>query len=112
MKKDEIYIKHILDAISTVKDYVSEMDFDAFLEKRLVQDGVIRQLEIIGEASKGLSIKFKKTLNDVPWQDMAGMRNKLIHEYFGVNLKMVWQTIKKDIPSLKKKIEKRELRKN
>jgi uncharacterized protein with HEPN domain len=63
---------------------------------------VVRELEIIGEASKNLSAEFKKSLPAIPWKDVAGMRDKLIHEYFGVDLETVWQTVKEDIPLLKK----------
>jgi len=71
----------------------------------LIQDGVIRQLEIIGEATKRLSKEFKDRYPEIPWKDIAGMRDKLIHGYFGVDLDAVWDTAKKDIPGLRGKIE-------
>ena len=67
----------------------------------LVQDGVIRQLEIIGEATKRLSNAVRVDYPSIPWQDMAGMRDKLIHDYFGVDMEAVWLTAKDDIPVLK-----------
>jgi uncharacterized protein with HEPN domain len=70
----------------------------------LVQDGVIRQIEIIGEATKRLSKETKENHSDIPWKDIAGMRDKLIHDYFGVDIDAVWDTVKKDIPTLKKRI--------
>lgn len=75
------------------------------MTNHLVQDGVIRQLEIIGEAVKSLSDKLRNQHHNVPWQDMAGMRDVLIHHYFGVDLDEIWLTVKKDIPELKKNIQ-------
>ena len=71
------------------------------MRSRLVQDGVIRQLEIIGEASKNLSDTTRNNSQEVPWRDMAGMRDVLIHQYFGVDLSAVWDTVKQDMPELK-----------
>ena len=70
------------------------------------QDAVIRRLEIIGEAVKNLPADFKKKKSSIPWQNIAGMRDFLIHEYFGVDLDLVWQTVKKDLPEFKKQILK------
>lgn len=67
---------------------------------------MIRALEVIGEAAKKIPTEIKKKYPQIPWKKMAGMRDKLIHEYFGVNIKVVWKTIKKDVPELKPKIEK------
>lgn len=67
----------------------------------LVQDGVIRQLEIIGEATKRLSLELREKNSDIPWQDIAGMRDKLIHGYFGVDIEKVWLTAKHDLPGFK-----------
>lgn len=102
MAKDEIYIKHILDAISAVEKFTRQVDHKSFLENELVQAGVIRELEIIGEATKNISSNFKKSHKEIPWKDAAGMRDKLIHFYFGVDLEIVWQTIKEKLPQLKK----------
>jgi uncharacterized protein with HEPN domain len=74
------------------------------MDENLVQDGTIRQLEVIGEAAKWLSEEFKEEHPDVPWRDMARMRDRLIHGYFGVDLDAVWETVDRDIPQLKKYI--------
>ncbi len=84
MKADDIYLRHILDAIKRIEEYVKGIDEESFLRNYLVQDGVIRQIEIIGEAVKRLSTKLRKKYSQIPWQDIAGMRDKLIHDYFGV----------------------------
>ena len=80
------------------------LDYDAFLRKRLVQDGVIRQFEIIGEATKNLSQNIKERHPDIAWKDIAGMRDKLIHQYFGVDLASVWETVVADLSPFKKEI--------
>ena len=105
MEKDKLYIKHILDAIAAIEQFIQSVEFEGFVENKLLQDGVARELEIIGEASKKLSPDFKDLHNEFPWQDMAGMRDKLIHEYFGVDLVVVWETVKQDLPNLKRKLE-------
>jgi uncharacterized protein with HEPN domain len=105
MKKDDaVYSKHILDAIHRIEEYTQNIEYKDFIENHLIQDGVIRQIEIIGEAVKRLSNEIREKYTDVPWKDIVGMRNKLIHNYFGVDVDAVWETVKKDIPVLKKKL--------
>lgn len=101
MKHDELYVAHILDAIAAIERYLDGVSYDAFLDSRLLQDGVIRELEIIGEASKQLADAFRERFLHIPWADITGMRDKLIHEYFGVDLELVWKTVKDDLPVLK-----------
>ena len=104
MKDDTVYLRHILDAISQIEEYTVGMDQDDFMVARLVQDAVIRQFEVIGEATKNLSSGLKELYNHVPWKDIAGMRDKLIHQYFGVDLSSVWETVVHDLPPLKEGI--------
>lgn len=109
MEKDsQVFIAHILDAIVAVEKYTEGFDREKFLDKenRLVQDGVIRELEVIGEATRHLSEEIKKKNPNLPWREIGDMRNKLIHEYFGINLGVVWQTVVKDLPILKEAMEK------
>lgn len=106
IKDDTIYLRHILDAINQIEEYVSGLNHEAFMSSRLVQDGVIRQFEIIGEATKNLSRDVKERYPDTPWKDMAGMRDKLIHQYFGVDIAAVWETLVQDLPPLKKDISR------
>ncbi len=104
MEHDKVYIQHILDAIGAIEKYTDEVSAEKFLdgENRMMQDAVIRELEIVGEAVKRLSDNLKEDTLDVPWRDIGDMRNVLIHEYFGVDLEIVWETLQSDIPQLKK----------
>ena len=105
MKHDDaVYLKHILDAIARVEEYLSGVDEAAFHEHHLIQDGVIRQTEIVGEAVKNLSSELRQAHSTVPWEDIAGMRDKLIHHYFGVDLGVVWLTTQEDLPILKAQV--------
>lgn len=102
---DSLYLRHILDAIKRIESYLEGVTETDFLNNPLVQDGVIRQIEIIGEAAKQVSTPIKEKYSQVPWQDIGGMRDKLIHAYFGVDINTVWLTGQKDIPILKREIE-------
>jgi uncharacterized protein with HEPN domain len=96
-----VYLGHIRDAIERIELYSAGMKASEFRRNVLVQDGIIRQLEIIGEAVKRLSSPFRSSHPDTPWQDIARMRDKLIHDYFGVDIERVWTTVLEDIPPLK-----------
>jgi uncharacterized protein with HEPN domain len=101
IRYDAVYLRHIQDAISRIEEYVAGLDQEAFMSTRLVQDGVIRQFEIIGEATKNLTEALKDRYPDIPWKDIAGMRDKLIHQYFGIDLAAVWETVVHDLPPFK-----------
>ena len=105
MARDElVYLLHILDAINTVAEYLYGVDEEKFKATRLLQDGVIRQIEIVGEAVRHISKDIRKSYPEVPWQDVAGMRDKLIHGYFGVDIEKVWDTAQEDLPILKQQV--------
>lgn len=104
MKSDKIYLSRIKDAIRDIETFTAELTKKEFRESKLVQSAVIRQIEIIGEATKNLSSAIKSKYNDIPWKDIAAMRDMLIHEYFGVDLEAVWRTVTEDIPELKKQL--------
>jgi uncharacterized protein with HEPN domain len=106
MKEDKPYILHIKDAINKIEIFTKGIDYRKFIENDMIQSAVIRQIEIIGEASNKLGSQLKDAYLEIPWVDIIGMRHKLIHDYFGVDLKKVWGTIKKDLPNLKKNIER------
>jgi len=101
---DHAYLQHIRDAIDRIRGYV-EAGEQAFLSDSKTQDAVIRNLEIIGEAVKGLSVDLKNTNADIPWKRIAGMRDQLIHGYFGVSIDLVWGVVANEIPALKTKVE-------
>ncbi len=104
MNRDELYLRHILTAISRIEEYVSVGE-DEFVSASHWQDAVIRQLEIIGEATKRLSNRLRDDYPEIPWRRMAGLRDVLIHDYLGVDIQAVWQITQKSIPDLKQKIE-------
>lgn len=104
MKEDSVYIKHVLDAINDIDEFVKGMNKETFLKNKAIKYAVVRSIEIIGEASKHLSKKFRDQHKEIQWDDICGMRDKLIHDYIGVDYAIVWQAIEKDIPSLKKKL--------
>ena len=109
IKSDLAYIDHILDCIRKIRKFSKGLTLKEFEKNELVQDAIIRNIEIIGEASKKISADIKKTYYEIPWKEVVGMRDKLIHDYLGVDTKVVWKTIKEDIPALErhlKEIEK------
>ena len=102
MDRDKVYLEHIIEAVKRIKNYTSEIAVDDFKKDPLVQDGVVRQLEIIGEAARVVSEATKKKYPDIPWYNISGMRNRLIHEYFQVDIDLVWNTATEDLQILLK----------
>lgn len=105
-KDNTVYLKHILDAIDKIDKYLKGQDLTSFLQDTLVQDGIVRQIEIIGEATRHISPPLLDQYPEIPWQDIIGMRHKLIHDYMGIDLKAVWDTAIDDIPVFKSQTEK------
>ena len=107
MKKDpQVFLKHILESIEAIEDYSKDFHEELFMINREKQDAIIRRVEIIGEAVKNLPEDFKKAHPEISWEEINAMRNKLIHEYFGVDLSLIWQVVKKDLNPLKEQIKK------
>ena len=111
-KKDAMripdYLEHILEALKRIFDYVDDVDEVGFLTNALVQDAVLRNLEIIGEASKKLVSyhnEFIKQYPEVPWEDMYWMRNRISHGYFSIDFEIIWKTIEQDLPALKEQLQ-------
>jgi uncharacterized protein with HEPN domain len=105
VKKDFlIFLKHILESIALIEEYVKDTTEDEFLSNPQQQDAVIRRIEIIGEAIKNIPAEFKQGHPDIPWRAISGMRDILIHEYFGIDLKLTWRVVRFKIPELKEKI--------
>ncbi|MBM3322245.1 DUF86 domain-containing protein [candidate division WOR-3 bacterium] len=100
MKSDRTYLLHIRDAIERIEQYASH-GHEAFLTEHHWQDGIVRQLEIVGEATKHLSAEFRKAHPQVPWQRIAGLRDVLVHDYMGVDLNAVWDIVRNRVPELK-----------
>lgn len=106
MKSDRTYLIHIREAIQNIEEYLGAVTYEQFTSNKMMIAAVVRELEIIGEASNNLSEEFHKQYPDILWRRMKDMRNFLIHEYFGVNLKVVWDTCKHNLPELKTYIKK------
>ena len=100
-----VFLDDMLEALQQIEHYVHGLDFTQFSQNRLVIDGVIRNLEIVGEAANNIPDEMKNSAEDIPWNNIIGLRNVLIHEYFGVDLTIVWEIITKDLPPMKGKIQ-------
>ncbi len=106
-KKDsQIFIAHILECLDLISQYSKGKRQTDFLASTALQDAIIRRLEVIGEAVKNLAVSLKTENPEVPWKKIAGMRDILIHEYFGVDLELTWEVVKRELPKLKKQILK------
>ena len=101
MRDSKLYLKDILESMDAIETFVEGMDFEEFQKDDKTSSAVIRKFEIIGEATKNLPEDMKTENPNLPWRDMAGMRDKLIHFYFGVKYDLVWSTIKDVIPQIR-----------
>jgi len=101
---DKIKLQHIQDAIQEIEGYLISADFQEFINNSMMRFASIKQMEIIGEASNHLSEEIKLKFSEIEWQQIVGLRNVFVHQYFGVDINLVWEIIKTDIPVLKEKI--------
>lgn len=107
MKKRNVklFFYDILDSINKIEKYTNNLDFEAFINNEMVLDAVVRNFEIMGEATKYLPVEIREKFQEIPFKFIAGMRDKIIHDYFGLNYELIWTTIKEDLPVLQPQIE-------
>jgi len=101
---DLVRLKHILDAIKDIKRFTKNINYQKFESDKMLQSACMHQLEIIGVAANRFSDEFFKKYKEIEWAEIVGLRNMLIHEYFGIDIRIVWQVIQNDLPKLKKNI--------
>ena len=99
-KDDSVYIDHMLECIEKVEDYIGG-DEEAFRQSTLVQDAVIRNLQIMAESSQRVSQKTKDNYPEIPWREISGFRNILVHDYLGIDLDTIWSVVESDLPKMK-----------
>lgn len=105
MKQDEVFIRHILDEIDFLIDSSKGLEYDGLIKDETLKRAFVRSLEVIGEAAKNISSELRQKHPDIEWRELTGLRDKLIHKYFGVKWEIVWDVVKSKIPQLKERIE-------
>ncbi len=101
LPEDKIRIQHILDEIDNIQTFIGNVSYQEFIHDKKTVNAIIRSIEIIGEAASKISDDYKSNHSEIPWKQIVGMRNHLIHVYFDVDYQTLWQTVKSDIPDLK-----------
>jgi len=105
LKRNEVFVRHILDEINFIVKKSKELKYDDLIRDETLKRAFLRSLEVIGEATKNISIDFRRDHPHIKWKELAGLRDKLIHEYFGVKWEIVWDVIENLVPNLKEQIE-------
>jgi len=105
MKRNEVYLKHIIDEISFLIESSKKLNYDSFLESEMYTRAFSRSFEIIGEAVKNLTEEFRQEHDEIEWKKIAGMRDIIIHHYFSVDYEIIWNAIQNNLPSIKTKIQ-------
>jgi len=106
MKDDRLYLIHISECIERIESYITEKDKQQFLDSSLIQDAIIRNLQTLAESTQRLSDEAKESMSEVDWFKIAGFRNVLVHDYLGIDIERVWNILEKDLPALKKAVQK------
>lgn len=106
MRDNTIYLLHMLDELEFIRQSTDGVTEEAFLANPLLQHGIVRAIEVLGEAVKNISDPFRDAHPEIPWRDIAGMREKFIHGYFEIELDLVWDIVQRDVPDLQQKIER------
>jgi uncharacterized protein with HEPN domain len=107
MKEPSVFLKHIVVCIEAVESYTKDFTKKEFLASPEKQDAVLHRIQIIGEATKSLPIEAKKDFPNVPWRKIAAMRDVIVHDYFEIDLELVWKTARQDLPKLRRELLKR-----
>ena len=106
MKDDRLYLIHISECIERIESYVAEKDKQQFLDSSLIQDAIIRNLQLLAESTQRLSDVAKESESGIDWFKIAGFRNVLVHDYLGIDIERVWNILEKDLPVLKKAVQR------
>jgi len=101
-----MFLEDILESIGKIEAYIGDMEYDTFIDDGKTVDAVVRNLEIIGEASNKLPDEIKEKISVIPWHRMTGLRNIIAHEYFGIDLKIIWKIVKENLPEVKPSLDK------
>ncbi len=99
LRKNDLYLFDIIQSIQRIDEYIKDMDYNEFIKDNKTIDAVVRNLEVIGEASKHISIELKNKYPALPWEEMYYLRNKITHEYFGIDYVIIWDIIKNHLPT-------------
>lgn len=105
-RSSKLYLQDILDSLANIKEYTKELSFEGFAADQKTVDAVVRNIEIVGEATRNIPEEIKEGNPDVPWKRIMDMRNRVIHEYFGVDLEILWKTVTEDLDFLEEKVKK------
>jgi len=105
-RRDPNYLDDICEAMQRIQRYTASLTYESFLRETIVQDAVVRNLTIIGEAAKRVSAGLRRTHPEIPWRNMAGMRDRLTHDYFGINYDIVWTVAESEVPALLPQLER------
>ncbi len=106
MKDDKLYLIHVSESIEKIDSYITGLDFASFMEKAIVQDAVLRNLQVLAESTQQFSDEFKSRHPEIEWYKIAGLRNILVHDYLGIDLETVWAAVTSKLPELKAVVQK------